>query len=410
MFELVQNNPILILINIIMLAIMWFTMRPAIIYTDEQVSSRQLYFVLFMWFVFNICSFWGSDWFHLYTAYDDIMKGDPIVEKIYTWIANKLAPDNYFLFRIIVWGTAQLLLWDTFRRLSVSSHLLLALFVSIWMIWFSYGRVSLAMAIAFWGLTIYHKTSNISIIPKIIGVCAILISFYLHKSAVFLIIVSLLTILTKRTSKTLFVIGLIGFPLLAYLLREGLTDTIILTMTDRTEDLNEYLAKAQQYMNAEETGYGIGPLLAHILEKVPYYLIMAVGVKAIFDERKNTSNVNFLEVSEEIQNEYSGELENYNDEAIKQNAPIPENVKVFIRALFFIVLFSSAFLFSNSVSTQVIYNRFLKFSFIPATVVLGFLLENPRYVNYAYNIYRFALFGTCYQMIYMLYCSISNSK
>ncbi len=389
---------------------MLFTMRPAIYYEDGTVSSQRLYFTLFMWFAFDIISFWGSDWFHLYVKYDEIMQGSPIVEDVYNWIASKLAPNNYFLFRIIIWGAAQLILWDTFKRLSISPHLILALFVSVWMIWFSYGRVSLAMALAFWGLTIYHKSSEISIFPKILGICAIAISFYFHKSAIFLIIVSLLTILTRRANRAVFVISLLTLPILAYMLSEGFTDTIMLTMTDRTEDLDEYLVKAQHYMESEEKGFGIGPLLGQILEKAPYYLIIALGMKVVFYERKNTLNENIFEVAEGKGTEYSEDVEDYNDKTMEQDSSVPEIIKMFIRALFFIVLLSSVFLFSSAANTQVIYNRFLKFSFIPATVVLAFFLENPRYVNYAWWIYRFALFGTYYQMIYMLYCSITKSK
>ena len=128
MFELVQNNPLLITLNIVMLIAMWYTMRPAIRYADGEVSSGRLYFTLFMWFAFDVFSFWGSDWFHLYVRYKEIMAGHPTVEYIYTWIAFHLAPFNYILFRIIVWGSAQLLLWDAFKRLSVSSHLVLAVF------------------------------------------------------------------------------------------------------------------------------------------------------------------------------------------------------------------------------------------------------------------------------------------
>lgn len=389
---------------------MWFTMRPAILYEDGIVSSQRLYFTLFMWFVFDIISFWGSDWFHLYVKYDEIMQGSQIVEDVYNWIAYKLAPNNYFLFRIIIWGAAQFILWDTFKRLSISSHLVLALFVSVWMIWFSYGRVSLAMALAFWGLTIYHKSSKISIVLKIIGICAIAVSFYFHKSAIFLIIVSLLTILTRKANRAVYIISLLALPFVAYMLSEGFTDTIMMTMTDRTEDLDEYLVKAQHYMESEEKGYGIGPLLGQILEKLPYYLIIALGMKVIFYESKNTSNENIFEVEEGIGTQYSEEVEDYNDKAMEQDPSVPENIKMYIRALFFIVLLSSVFLFSSAVNTQVIYNRFLKFAFIPATVVLAFLFENPRYINYAWGIYRFALLGTCYQMIYMLYCSITNSK
>lgn len=401
MFELVPNNPFLVSINIIMLVVMWIMMRPAIVYENVRISSQRLYIVLIMWFLFDLCSFWGNDWFHLYFAYRDIINGSSIVENVYIWIAHNLAQKNYFLFRIIIWGTAQLLLWDTFKRLSVSSHLILALFVSIWMIWFSYGRVSLAMALAFWGLTIYHKSYSIPLLPKIIGICAIAVSFYFHKSAFFLIIVSLLTILTSRINKTIFILFLVAFPFFVYILSEEFIDTIMLTMTDRSEDLDSYLGKAQYYMESDESGHGIGHLICLFLEKIPYYLIIALGLMTVY--RRNDYDSMQIDYEETIET-------TSNDSYEGQSLTVPEDIKVFIRALFFIVLLSSLFLFSNSVNTQVIYDRFIKFSFVPATIILAFLFESPKYVRYAWWTYCLALSGTCYQMIYALYCSITVYK
>lgn len=397
MIELIQDNPYLISINIVMLVAIWYTMRPAIYYADSTVSSRRLYFALFMWFLFDVFAFWGSDWFHLYVAYKDIQVENLIVEDVYTWIAHNLAPNNYILFRIIVWGAAQFFLWDTFRRISISSHLLLAVFLSVWLIWFSYARVSLAIAMAFWGLTIYHKSHGISIIPKIIGLCAIAASFYFHKSAIFIIFVSLLTILTSKVNKITFIICLVAFPFLVYILKDGFINTLLLMVTDSNEDLEKIIIKTQQYIESDESDHGIGPLIGILLEKIPYYLIIMLGGVALF-RSNNRSAISYEEPFD---------ASNDNDDLC---IIIPEDVKMFIRALFFIIFFSSLFLFNNSVNTQVIYDRFIKFSYIPATIILAYLLENNKYLRYGWWIYCVAFFGTCYQMIYMLYCSIANSK
>lgn len=403
-----------------MLIVMWFTMRPAIQYSDGVVSLPRLYFTLSMWFAFDLFAFWGSDWFHLYVAYQDIMQGTPIVEKIYTWIARNLAPNNYILFRAIVWGLAQFLLWDTFKRLSISTHLALALFVSIWLIWFSYGRVSLAMALAFWGMAFYYRSHSIPILPKIVGISAIIASFYLHKSAIFLILVAILSILTKRSNKITFAICLIIFPILIQLMSEGFLDMILFTMTDRLEDLDNYILKAKYYMDTESDNHGIGPLIGMLLEKIPYYLITVLGLFAIYNS-KNSSGYEIYADTEDTK-EYEEDNESIEDEDTEivtpeeneeyQEYTIPEDIKVYIRALFFIVLLSSLLLinFKSTSNTQVLFDRFVKFSMIPSAIVLAYLLDNYKYVRYAWWTYCLALLGTCYQMIYMLYCSITNPR
>lgn len=408
MFELVQNSPFLISINIIMLVVMWYTMRPAIYYADGVVSTSRLYFTLFMWFAFDIFAFWGSDWFHLYVKYQDIMNGDPMVEHIYTWIAHNLAPFNYILFRIIVWGAAQLLLWDTFKRISVSSHLLLAVFVTIWMIWFSFGRISLAMALVFWGLTIYHKSSDIPFLYKFVGIFAIVISFYFHKSSIFLILVALLTILTRKINKVAFLLCLFAIPFFIYIFSKEFISSIMTIMANETQELEEYIVKAQSYMEADKSNNGIGPLIGMLLEKLPFYLITTLGLVAMFKDRSYHDNQSYEEMLDKEENDE----ETFDiDEEVKEDITyIPEDIKVFIRALFLIVYLSSFLLINTSLNTQVLYDRFIKFSLIPATVILAYLLDTPKYVRYAWLTYKIALFGTCYQMIYMLYCSITNAK
>ena len=412
MFELVQNNPLLITLNIVMLIAMWYTMRPAIRYADGEVSSGRLYFTLFMWFAFDVFSFWGSDWFHLYVRYKEIMAGHPTVEYIYTWIAFHLAPFNYILFRIIVWGSAQLLLWDAFKRLSVSSHLVLAVFVTVWMIWFSFGRVSLAMALVFWGLTYYYKPGNIPLLHKVIGILAILLSFYFHKSSIFLIFVAFLTILTNKITRMGFVLSFIALPALVYMLNKEYIDIILSSMTDKIHDLDAYVMKAQYYMETEEKeNTGIGPLIGILLEKIPFYVISALGLVAIFNDKGNQEYEAYAEI-EEAEAEDGETSMGYDEEEEEAEVAtgIPEDIKVYIRILFFIVFFSSFFLLNIAMNTQVLYDRLIKFSLVPATVIVAYLLENQKYVRYAWWTYCLALLGTCYQMIYMLYCSITNAK
>ena len=377
---------------------MWYLMRPAIIYKEGIVSPARLYFTLFMWLLFNIFSFWGNDWFHTYLGYEDMMKGTTSAEDIYIWIASNLAPDNYYLYRIIVWGSAQLLLWDTFKRLSVSSHLILALFISVWMIWFSFGRFSLAMALVFWGLTIYHNSSRLSILPKIVGVFAIVGSFYFHKSAIFLILVSLLTMLTSKMNRMTFIIFIIAFPILIHFITAGFIDTLLLYTTDKIEDLDNYIAVAQKYMENDRSSNGIGSFIGLLLEKIPFYLILVLGIIAVLKADNTLSGIDYKEAVD---------VETFDD---NPHPLVPDDIKMFVRFLFFILLLSSFFLFNNFINTQVIYDRFTKFSIVPAAIVLAYLLDTNKYIRHAWRIYRFALFGTFYQMAYVLYCSITNLR
>ena len=161
-------------------------------------------------------------------------------------------------------------------------------------------------------------------------------------------------------------------------------------------------------MEADKSNNGIGPLIGMLLEKLPFYLITTLGLVAMFKDRSYHDNQPYEEMLDKEENDE----ETFDiDEEVKEDITyIPEDIKVFIRALFLIVYLSSFLLINTSLNTQVLYDRFIKFSLIPATVILAYLLDTPKYVRYAWLTYKIALFGTCYQMIYMLYCSITNAK
>ena len=187
------------------------------------------------------------------------------------------------------------------------------------------------------------------------------------------------------------------------------------------------ILKAKFYMDSEIESHGIGPMLGLFLEKIPYYLIAMLGLFAIYNDRsksgyQNNAAVEDAEnsigyekendsVNENDDNE-KGETVNLDEDIVYQDYCIPEDIKVFIRVLFYIVLLSSFLLFNINISsnTQVIYDRFIKFSMVPSAIVLAYLLDNYKYLRYAWWTYCLALFGTCYQMIYILYCSIANLK
>lgn len=101
------------------------------------------------------------------------------MEKPYVWIAQCINY-NYFLFRLIIWGTAILLLIQCINKLKIRRDLALGLFILFHLQMFSYGRVSLGLSCFFLGyimfITSNKKTGSLK------GLILILLSCFLHKS------------------------------------------------------------------------------------------------------------------------------------------------------------------------------------------------------------------------------------
>lgn len=371
MFKLVKFNPYLVGINLLMILIGYVIVTPSLKYPYSLTRNRRLWaYILLM--LFCMAAFWGSDYFHIYDDYNELVSDGWELEYVYHLIAKYLAPNNYFLWRFIVWGCASLLVVKTFERVKIKQDLAICFFVMIWMLWFSYARVSLAMAMAFYGLAIF-STSRTSLFSWLQGLIFLLSSLFFHKSAGFIVIVSLLALLLPYKGNKRWLVILFSFPLLIYLFRAYLSDFLIGDISSNNEEISSYIARGQNYMNSDNYVQGIGYLIGQLLERVPYYMIFISSITLLVRHNNLVKN---------------------------------DSVKVFMKAIVLLILIASVFAFDVSLNTQLINERFMRFSFIPSCILLTYFWSNgiyPKWQKWTFNI---AWIGTLYQISYMLYCSM----
>lgn len=159
MFELTKFNPWLVGCNLIMILVGYLIVFPALKYPHRLTKSRRrgAYCTIV---VFCVFAFWGSDFFHVYDNYKELLSTGWTLESVYQIIAQEIAPDNYFLWRLVVWGLATILIIKIFKRVDINQDLAVSFFLMIWILWFSYARVSLAMAMVFFGLALVSKSHS----------------------------------------------------------------------------------------------------------------------------------------------------------------------------------------------------------------------------------------------------------
>ena len=128
-------------------------------------------------------------------------------------------------------------------------------------------------------------------------------------------------------------------------------------------------------MSAEGRLRGIGEIIRNILERSPYYLTSVISFWAL----------------------------------LKRENQYPSSIKAFFVLQIIIVLMSTAFLFTSKViSMEVIYIRFLRFAFIPTSIVLAFLYENGYKHKYIKTVVGIAILGSVYSLLYSFYSSFSG--
>ncbi len=196
--------------------------------------------------VFCLFAYWDTDFFTFretfYTELKDFR--DPL----YYYI-GEISLGSYTIFRLLIWGTALYLFKKTLNRFEISQNIAAYIFAVFFLLTFSYARVSLGMAMYFYGLSFLIRPSQNSRFWGIIwGLIFVGCSYYGHRSLMVLILLTPLSLI-KLDKKSFFVIAVIGMVfsgLAATLLSEIIAGTLILS-----DDFGGAGEAAEQYANIE---------------------------------------------------------------------------------------------------------------------------------------------------------------
>lgn len=372
MFDItdLQKSASLVFSNIVLLFTLYLLLKPS--FEGNSISKSRATIAILIAFVFCLFSFWAGDWFHYFELFPTLKYyGITHMEDIYVAIAQ-VSP-NYLVFRVIVWGSALFLACDSFKRVGCNYNLALFIFCVAWLIWFSYARVSLAMAMMFWGVSIIYKPLlNGKKISIIIGFAAIFASFYFHKSAAFGIgIIAIAFIANRFKGRTILILSILMVPIIFALVQQFLLEYMLADVDAEEGALEASIASGQRYMAAEVYSKGIAAKIARVFERAPYYLTAYCCLK------------------------FSGKKDIFE--------AAPASIQTFVYIAFYLVLFSTIFAFDIGFSTAILYSRFMRFAAIPCVIVLAYCYEiNETHKVSKYAIYA-GLIGTSIQLLYSLY-------
>lgn len=129
--------------------------------------------------VFCLYAYWDTDYFSFreifYTSLDVDFR-DPLY-----YYLSLFSFDSYIVFRFYIWGGALLLLYKTAQRLHLDINMYTFVFSIFFLLLFSYSRVSLGMAMYFYGLSCL-LSQNKKIASYVLGIVFICCSYLGHRS------------------------------------------------------------------------------------------------------------------------------------------------------------------------------------------------------------------------------------
>lgn len=368
-----QGTSLQVFSNILEIAIIFFLLKDSL-KSPYHVNKQKRNLAIFVMFVFILFSFWGADWFHYYEGYVDMLKGERgHMEPIYEWIAKHLS-FNYASFRFVVWGLSFFLVLDLFKRIPVNKDLALFFFGTIWILWFSYARVSAAISLALWGFSLLLRPLNKTprTVSYLLGLSAMAASLAFHKTALFIILVIALSYLTIKI-KTGWLVAFLTVAVIIFFNNIYSYLDLFFTLEGDFSDsgVDQAIAYGQFYLLSEGGQQGIGLRISFFLEELSFFL---VGLQCLlFSIKKDTTQP-------------------------------PFEVQMFIRITLFIVLISVLLYFvGGGVNTATLFRRFLRYAQISSAIVFAFFWERKRYVNLNKITLAVGLASTVYAIGYQWY-------
>lgn len=361
-----DQTPIAVISNLILIAIICF-------FAKKQIYSKnaiELNFIKFLCLVFCVFSFWGADWYGYKLYYTQINSGYEIrsLESIYI-ILMEYTLESYIVFRTVVWGCGLLFVFATFKKVFIKYEECLYIFVCCSLIWFSYARVSLAMAIMFYGMTLLHSVPNKAY--KSYGLVLIFLSYFFHKSSIFCILligiseffVSLN--ISGRKKSYILLIVIISCWLLVPIV---FIPSMYSVASDESNFMNNYIIEGIGYFEQASQDISIGGAVERFLERFPYYIISFSVLKMLTNNELDGNKI----------------------------------IESFGILIILIVGFSSSFLLNIDANVDVFYGRCIRYAQIPATILICHQFINNKKTE-SRLAFRIMFCCTVYTLCYTFY-------
>lgn len=222
-------------------AIACFFWKKCVVTPSDYVPSRIGITLSLLFLIFAITptytgDFWG---YKPLVEYFDPTYGTWHLEDFYQNLLRLIGP-NYLLFRLLVWGGAELLFLISCSRFKIDPYKTLFLLFCLFVTKFVYARATLAMAVYFFGISFVCKPiQRKKVVSIIIGIGIVLFSTFFHRSMIALVLLT--PIIFVPLSKKSVILILLIIPLLTLLIRNILVDfSHLIVEEDRVYDMQTY--------------------------------------------------------------------------------------------------------------------------------------------------------------------------
>lgn len=315
--------------------------------------------------IFSTFAFLTGDFSNYRELYNliSIQKTEIHLEPFYCWLIFEL-PDNYYIWRFVVWGTATVLLAIIYKKTSPNFKQSVALFIIMALSTFPNLRNNLGLIMLYFAM-IYLLFSKRGICCRVvICIFGIICAFYLHKSMfMYILLVGLSLIPLNRA---FFISSLALFPIIYKVV--PIMASLFLTNSFASEDS---IASGQGYIDSDfnQTANFYG-LIQLSLWRIPVLLLIFYAIINIYFKKER----------------------------------VAYKYKIFLNYSY--LLLYIAFLFYGQPVSAFFSSRFQDAVMVPLTIFLGYYLtEKPR-SGFIKSCLYFLILANIYDFAYILYKNV----
>ena len=330
--------------------------------------------------LFALTSFVGDDFFHYYefmSEYRGQIFGDQEhgLETFYQYIIHYIK-GNYFLFRLIVWGSSLSLIVLATRKFGANVYHTLFVILAGFIITFSYARVTLAMAILSLGVAIICNATEYELNRRlrltILGLLITMSSIYFHRSMLPVIVVVICWAIMpwkKHIAKYSMILFPVFVAICSVVLKVAFEE--LFQVANAVEDESGMLDRAEFYSEQDSIIHNANGYIRLFLHYTTFYLPLLLISNAFRVERVLQS--------------------------------VEKKIIWLYQFVYLIFVFATSLLFMDFESETLFY-RYLYMSFIPMSMLIVYMKDKGALTKMQYLLLiasfivsnLFDLFGVVY--------------
>ena len=245
----------------------------------HRPNSSQLFGLFFIITLYSVFEFAGGDFFHYKEFYErtHFLGTNDGLDPIYLWLIDVL-PNNFYLWRLVVWGAASFIWIQIIKRLGYSVRLAGCLFLLIVFFLFVGARQALGFSLLYLGVTMMLNSTKIK--EKLLGILIFLSAYFFHSTMIVYMLLSILALVPVK--RRTIIISLIMFPIL-YKIFDAFIEFFIVKFSLFNDDSADTMVR---YLESDfRAKSNINGLIRRVIDRLPIFILLFVSIKDIWKNK-----------------------------------------------------------------------------------------------------------------------------